>query len=152
MYQCVSIHQIVVILTKNKLNTNIVTIETKKNWWNTFSLTVMDFSLLRKFVPSSITDETFTGLWVIRLVSHNKQKLLTIREQLCPPPGFYWRWGWRGYVSLIVVLFALFYFHSMVLCPMLFVSLDFLFLIDPSVFSYVYLRATPLIKCLFNMI
>jgi hypothetical protein len=46
----------------------------------------MDFSLLRRFVPSSITDKTFTGLWVIRLVSHDKQKLLTIREQLCPPP------------------------------------------------------------------
>jgi hypothetical protein len=29
LYQCVSIHQIVVILTKYKLNTNIVTIETE---------------------------------------------------------------------------------------------------------------------------
>ena len=57
-----------------------------ENWWNTFSLTVMDFSFLRRFVPSSITDKTFTGLWVIWSVSHNKQKLLTIREQLYPPP------------------------------------------------------------------
>ena len=88
-----------------------------ENWWNTFSLTVMDFSLLRRFVPSSITDKTFTGLWVIRLVSHNKQKLLTIREQLCPPPpGFYWGWGVEGLrvAHRCVICFVLFSFYGFV--------------------------------------
>lgn len=86
----------------------------------------MDFSILRihfVFVASSITEKTLcTVLCVILSVSHNKEELLTIREQLCSL-GYYLGWG-GSYVSLIVVLFALFYYHSLVLCPMSSVSLD----------------------------
>ena len=71
-------------------------------------------------------------IWVTWRVSYKRQELLTLSEYLCSPSVLY------GYVLLIC--FVLFDLILFLVYPMLPVSLDWPFLICPSVFSNVLLK------------
>ena len=72
---------------------------------------------------------------------HKKQKLHSLAPEFTP--GFWWWSVLLIFLALCVVFFALLVFVLCIVYPMLPVSLDFPFLIAPSVFDNVYLHKFP---------
>jgi hypothetical protein len=72
---------------------------------------------------------------------HKKQKIHSLVPEFTP--SFCWWSVLLIFLALCVVFFALFVFVLCIVYPMLPVSLDFPFLIAPSVFDNVYLHKCP---------
>ena len=86
-------------------------------------------------------------IWVIRLVSYEKQELFIILEHLCSPLGIWWDLYWSFFLVFCVVFFVFFIFVKCLVCRMLSMALDCSFLIAPSCFSNIYLLWT---MCFWN--